>query len=91
MDDRPADTTPEAWELFIQAHRRLTPAERLQRAFQLSNDLRARIHSAFRRLHPNASEYEIRVRAGAQYIDRETMIRIFGWDPESDDPVPQRL
>jgi hypothetical protein len=34
--------------------------------------------------HPNASEMGIRMRLAALWIDRELMIRVFGWDPQSE-------
>jgi hypothetical protein len=34
--------------------------------------------------HPNAPEREIRMRLAALWIDREVMIRVFGWDPQSE-------
>lgn len=34
------------------------------------------------RYGPNLSEQELRLRLAALWLDRETMIAAFGWDPE---------
>ena len=40
--------------------------------------------SAFgvRRRHPGASEREIFLRRAALHLDRETMLRVYGWRPD---------
>jgi hypothetical protein len=38
-----------------------------------------------RRLHPGIDEREVFLRAAARHLDRETMMRVYGWDPESKD------
>jgi hypothetical protein len=32
--------------------------------------------------HPGATDREVRLRLAALRLDRETMVRVFGWDPE---------
>jgi len=39
-----------------------------------------------RRQHPGIGEREVFLRAAARHLDRDTMIRAYGWDPESVDP-----
>jgi hypothetical protein len=42
---RPADTTPEAWERFLDLQRRMTPSEKLELTLRLPADLRPRIEA----------------------------------------------
>ena len=42
----------------------------------------ARIQAA----HPAASEAEQQLRLAVLFVDRETMIRLFGWDPDLERP-----
>jgi len=35
-----------------------------------------------RAMYPEASEREIFLRVAARRLDRETMVRAYGWDPE---------
>jgi hypothetical protein len=36
-----------------------------------------------RRQYPTADDREVLRRVAARHLDRDTMIRAFGWDPES--------
>jgi hypothetical protein len=38
-----------------------------------------------RRRHPGIGEREAFLRTAARHLDRETMIRVYGWDPEGAD------
>ena len=33
--------------------------------------------------YPEATEHELRLRLASRWIDRETMIRVYGWDPDA--------
>ena len=88
FDDRPADTSPRAWAAYIEMLRQMDPSEKLAMTFQLSADLRALGEAGVRSRYPNASEREVQLRAGALSMDRDIFIRAFGWDPDSDDPIP---
>ena len=37
-----------------------------------------------------ASEREVLMRLAARHLDRDTMIRAYGWDPKRDDPPRER-
>jgi len=91
FEDRPADTTPQAWDAYNALMRQMSPAEKFLRVFELSAQLRAFIEAGIRAEYPNASYREIQLRAAARNIDRRTFVRAFGWDPESDEPFPDGL
>ncbi len=61
----------------------MTPAEKMERVADLSRAVQqlalARIRAQY---GPNLSEREERLRLGSLWLDRETMIKVFGWDPE---------
>jgi hypothetical protein len=90
FEDRPADTTPQAWEAYIALIREMDPSGKLNLIFQLSANLRALGESGVRLRHPYASEREVQLRAASLSMDRSVFIRAFGWDPDSDDPIPDR-
>ena len=85
MGDRsPArDTSPEVEEILLEGYRRMSPAEKLGRVLDLNraaDDLaRARLRKQY---GPDLSEREERLRLAALHLDRETMIRVFDWDPD---------
>ncbi len=61
----------------------MSPAEKLGRVLDLNRaveDLaRARLRNQY---GPNLPEREECLRLAALHLDRETMIRVFDWDPE---------
>lgn len=76
------DTDPKALELYIQLHRELTPGERVARAFELTAFNEGLQRSSVRAMYPDAGEREIFLRVAARRLDRDTMIRVYGWDPD---------
>ena len=77
------DMTPEAEEQLIEHYRQMTGVERLMLALEMSEAARQQALAGIReRYGPNLSEREERLRLAALTIDRETMIKAFGWDPE---------
>lgn len=77
------DTPPEVEEILIERYRRMTPFERLMQVWELNR--LAQQMAAMRiqaQYGPDLSERELRLRLAALWLDRETMIEAFGWDPE---------
>ncbi len=56
---RPADTSPEAWEVYLGLVRAMPPAERLRRALELSEEVRRVAEAGLRLRYPRADEREI--------------------------------
>jgi hypothetical protein len=75
------DTDPRALEIFLDLQRKMTPREKALGVFQMNEMLWRTTEAHERRLHPEASEREIFLRTAAHRLDRETMIRVYGWDP----------
>lgn len=83
MKTQSADTPPEIEERLLEGYRRMTPWEKLRQVFELNR--MAQQMAAMRiqaQYGPNLSERELRLRLAALWLDRETMIEAFGWDPE---------
>jgi hypothetical protein len=78
-----SDTDPRALAVFIECQRRMTASEKLQAVLGWNRMLFEMVRAEIRRLHPLADEREIFLRTAARRFDRETMIRVYGWDPES--------
>ena len=77
------DTPPEIEEILLEGYRRMTPQQKLARVMDLNRAVQemaaARIRADY---GPGLSERELHLRLAALWLDRETMIRAFGWDPE---------
>lgn len=83
-DRSPAeDTPPEVQAIMIEGYRRMAPAEKLQRVVDLNRAVESLARARIREQYgPDLSEREEDLRLTSLYLDRETMIRAFGWDPE---------
>lgn len=75
------DTSREAEDVLFAGYRRMSAAEKWQRVADLTKTARAFALAGLRMRHPQASERELLLRLASTYIDRETMIAAFGWDP----------
>ncbi len=77
------DTPLDVEEILLDGYRRMTPAEKLEQVADLS---RAAQQMALARIRaqygPHLTEREERLRLGALWLERETMVKVFGWDPE---------
>lgn len=82
LEDWYADTDPKALEAFLEIHRRMTPGEKLARIFELTAFQEGLQYASVRSMYPSASEREVFLRVVSRRLDRETMIKAYGWDPE---------
>ena len=76
------DTDPAALEVLIQLYRDMTPGERVARVFELSAFQEGLQRSSVKAMYPEADEREVFLRVAARRLDRETMIKVYGWDPD---------
>ena len=60
----------------------MTPGERVARVFELSAFQEGLQRSSVRSMYPDADEREVFLRVAARRLDRETMIKVYGWDPD---------
>lgn len=75
---RPADTSPEAWKVYLEVQKRLTPGEKLRRILERSEMMRRLAESELRRKHPDAGEREIFLRRVRQELGPELFRRVYG-------------
>ena len=59
---RPEDTSPEAWQVFLEIQRRTPPGEKIRRAMSLSKTIQLLSEAGLRRKFPEASDREIFLR-----------------------------
>lgn len=75
------DTSPEALEVFIELHRKMTPGQRVSHVFEMAEFMEGLQRSSVRSMYPEADEREVFLRVAARRLDRETMIKVYGGDP----------
>jgi len=79
-----SDTDPKALEVFIDLKRKMTPAQKTAGVFQMNEAVRRIRETRERKLYPRASDREIFLRIAAYHLDRDTMLRVYGWYPPVD-------
>jgi hypothetical protein len=81
---RPEDTSPEAWRILVGLYRKMTPQEKLERTFELSDFIRGVCESGIRSQYPEASEREVFLRLTQRTLGHELFRKVYG------DVIPQR-
>jgi hypothetical protein len=82
MNPGVSDTSPEAQQVLTEGYRRMTPTQKLQRVASLNRAVAILQRARIRARYGDIPEEEMRMRLGALRLGRETMIRLFGWDPD---------
>ena len=75
---RPADTSPEAWQVYLRAQRRMTPGERIQLAIQYSISIDQVSKVGLRHRYPKACDREIFLRAAKARLGSQLFSKAFG-------------
>jgi hypothetical protein len=78
-----SDTDPQAYAVWLDLQRKMTTEQKIRKVFELSDVIRRLQEAAERKRYPDASDREIFLRVAARRLDRETMLRIYGWDPRA--------
>jgi hypothetical protein len=60
----------------------MSPADKLARVFSLNRALEELGRARIRAQYGDVPEREMRLRLGALRLGRETMVKVFGWDPD---------
>ena len=69
-------------ELFAR-YRRMSVEEKLEHIGALGRLAEELALAGLRAKYPEATDEENRLRLVSRWIDRDTMIRLYGWDPEA--------
>lgn len=76
------DTHPEIEKIMVEKLRKWTAAEKLIQVASLIQAADQMALVGLRKRYPNATERELQLRLAALKLDRETMIKVFNWDPK---------
>jgi hypothetical protein len=83
---RPADTSPEAWEIYLDIQRRMTPGEKISRVFDRNRMIRKMKEAGLRKKYPAATEREIQLRRIRLELGNELFLRVYGDVLPREDP-----
>ena len=76
------DTTPEAERVIIELARATPVWRKFEQVAETTETCRAFAMAGLRERYPEATQEELRRRLAALVLDRETVIRVYGWDPK---------
>ncbi|MEK7465896.1 MAG: hypothetical protein AAB074_00655 [Planctomycetota bacterium] len=76
------DTSPEAERILVEAWRRMAPWQKIESVLRINRASDDIATAGILMRHPGATPDEIRLRLAALRLDRDTMVKAFGWDPE---------
>ncbi len=88
---RPADTSPEAWEIYLDIQRRMTPGEKISQVLQLSELLRQLGEAEIRRRYPAAEDCEVFLRWARMKLGPDLFSRAYGDVLPDDEPLTELL
>lgn len=75
------DTPIHIRKKLIAGYRKMTPQQKLQRVNELTKAVQQLALARIRKKYGNISEREQQLRLGALWLTKETMMRVFHWDP----------
>jgi hypothetical protein len=78
------DTHPDVDRLQFEAFARMSPSEKCARVLSLIATARRLAAQGIRERHPGASEREVFLRLVSTWLDRDTVVRAYGFDPETE-------
>lgn len=82
--DGPNDTDPRIEAFLIEGYRKMTPAQKLERVRALTRTVQELALLDVRRRHPDADAREQALRVASRWIERDLMVRAFGWDVQKE-------
>jgi len=80
------DTDPKSLEVFLALQRRMPASQKVALVLELSETLLRLSEQRVRELYPEAGDREVFLRMASRHLDRDTMIRVYGWDPAAHEP-----
>ncbi|MCL0097163.1 hypothetical protein M1O19_01320 [Dehalococcoidia bacterium] len=84
MKPQLTDTPPQIQKELIQGYRKMTPRQKMQRVNELNRTVQQLALLRIRKQYGDISEREQMLRLAALWLDRETMTKVFNWDPDKE-------
>jgi len=79
-----SDTHPTIYKMLIAGYSEMSPKEKLRRVDELTKAVQQLALSRIQKQYGNIPEREQQLRLASLWLDRETMMRVFKWDPRKE-------
>ena len=76
------DTPARIEKIVIEGYRKMTSWEKMKRVSELNKAVQQLALSRIRKQYGEIPEHEQKLRLASLWVDRNTMIRVFDWDPK---------
>lgn len=76
------DTSPEVERILVEAWRAMEPWQKVESVLRMNRASDDIATAGILLRHPESTPEEVRLRLAALRLDRDTMVKVFGWDPE---------
>jgi len=76
-----SDTHPAVHKLMIDGYRNMTPQQKLRCVGEMTKAVQQLALARIRKQYGDISEREQRLRLASLWLKRETMVKVFNWDP----------
>jgi hypothetical protein len=83
MDSFTDTTDPKIEDLLIEGYRAMSPWQKLRCVDELTISVQLMALARIKSRYGNIPEREQRLRLASLWLDRQTMMHVFGWDPET--------
>ena len=78
-----ADTPPHIEKRLVEGFRHMSPAEKANRVVAMNRALCQLAEARIRKQYgPDLPKRELRLHLASLQLPRETMVKVFGWDPQ---------
>jgi hypothetical protein len=85
MKQDPSDTPPSVHSFMVRGYRHMRPSQKLAIVCELSRSMQQLALARLRQQYRDVSERELRLHLMSLSMDRETLKRLFHWDPPQKD------
>ena len=84
MINKAQDTLQYIQQMLIAGYRKMSPQQKLKQVSELTRAAQQLALARIRKQYGTSSESEQRLRLASLWLDRETMMRVFHWDPQKE-------
>jgi hypothetical protein len=81
MTSNANDTPKHIQKILVEGYRKMSPQQKLKRINELTRAVHQLALTRIRNNYSTYSEYEQKLLLASLWLDRDTMIRVFRWDP----------
>jgi hypothetical protein len=76
------DTSPFAEKILIDGYRKMSPERKLKQVTILTQTIQRMALARLQKQYPEMTHQEQKLRLASLWLPRETMIKLFDWDPK---------